>query len=176
MRYYFHLDGESKGLKQNYVMEDKEHRRIYEAVMTKNSIFKPCTYDFINHVSGSVKSYAMGHNIQKSEGVTVGNSRFANIYDSHFSIDGVNNWEYFESQGYKTDIRVQGLGEVATLSRNGEVVARLESAGKNLFEDESEGKGLANAIHFTGNYRVDCEVENLDIAFMFCFSLTRTSV
>ena len=178
MRYYFHLDPNSKGLKQGYVMEDKEHHLIYEAIMTKNSIFKPCMYDFINHLSGSIKTYAMGHPIQKSEGIAnVGNVRIAQIYDSHFKLDGVNNWEYFESRGYKTDIKPHKLGEIVDLSKDGVTVVHLESAGRNLFEDDPKGDtGLLNSIHTSGCYRVDCSEEDLDIAFLLCFSLTRTDV
>lgn len=176
MRYYFHPDMRDKSNRQGFIMEDKERRLIYEAILTKNSIFKPCMYDFINHLSGGKKTYAMGHNVQKSEGVTVGSTRISQIYDSHFKIDGVNNWEFFESQGYEINIQRNKLAEEVTLYRGGELIAKLESAGKDLFEDNADsGKGLLGSLSFGGNYRVDCEDKDLDIAFLLCFALTRTA-
>ena len=64
-KYFFRPD--KKFLKQGFYMEDENKKIIYEAKMTKWSLFGAMKFDFINHVSNKSSEHDVGKTITSEE-------------------------------------------------------------------------------------------------------------
>ncbi len=166
--YVFHFD---KNIKQGYQLEDAEHRKIYEANMTRFSVAKPFEFEFINHISYSVKTMEIGHTISKSVGLGQGHFSYEVPISSSFTIDGVSNWEYLAAKGFGFDFRMNGIKPCFDVLHYGVKVAYIETAGTEILNGNS-GNPLSR-IPVNGLFRVECSNSDLDMVFMTCFSIAR---
>ncbi len=166
--YIFHFD---KNIKQGYQLEDAEHRTIYEANMTKFAVAKPFVFDFINHISGSVKTMKIGHTIATTTGMGQGNFGYAVPISSSFTVDGVSNWDYLAENGFGFDFRMNGIKPCFDVMHYGVNVAYIETAGTEALNEGT--KNPLAKLPVNGIFRVECRNSDLDMVFMTCFSIAR---
>ena len=166
--YVFHFD---KNIKQGYQLEDAEHRMIYEAKMTKLSVAKPFVFEFINHISHSVKTMEIGHTVSKSIGMGEGHFKYSVPISSAFTVDGVSNWDYLAEKGFGFDFRMNGIKPCFDVLHYGVKVAYIETAGSEVINENS--KNPLSKLPINGLFRVECRNSDLDMVFMTCFSIAR---
>lgn len=163
--YFFHFGGK---LNQDYILEDKEHRTIYEARLQKFVVLRDYKFDFINHISGVSRTVEVGHTVSTS----VGMGNISVPTSSSFTVNGMNNWEYLASKGYSFAFEHMGIRPSFTVSHYGVKVAHIETSGADLFEE----KGTKNPLYklpVNGYFRVECGNSDLDLVFFTCFSIAR---
>ncbi|MBQ0010256.1 MAG: DUF3592 domain-containing protein [Ruminococcus sp.] len=164
--YFFHFD---KNFKQGYVMEDAEHRTVYEAKMEKLTLLGTIPFTFINHISGRSWDMKIGHTVSTSVGAGDGFS-FRVPIRSSFTVNGTDNWKYLASKGYGFDYHLSGICPCFDVRHYGEKVAYVETTGTNTL------RGTDNAIGklpVNGLFKVQCKACDLDLVFLTCFSIAR---
>lgn len=165
--YYFRFVG--KFPKTNYVLEDDLKRVIYEANMEKVTALKPFTFTFINHLTQSVKSMQIGHNVQTDVGLGNGFNVRVPVKNS-FTVDGKRNWDYLAEHGYGFDCRLNGINPCFDVMHYGVKVAYIETTGADPHGDKTS---LLYKLPVNGMFRVECRNSDLDMVFMTCFSIAR---
>lgn len=169
--YVFHFDGK---LNQGYVMEDSVKRVVYEAKMEKITVFKPYTFEFINHLTGYHKKTEISHTVTTSigSGSSSGFS-YAVPTSSSFKVDGVNVWKVLASKGFGFDHRLSGLRPIYDIKRYGVPVAHVETAGTNAMRG---GTSKIGNLPVNGIFNVTCRESDLDGVFLTCFAIARVDI
>lgn len=169
-RYYFHYD--HYGAKAGHVMEDGAHHVVYEATMTKLTLFRPYEFLFTNHITHTSETLLIGHTVTTSLGTDNGAFSYQVPISSSFKINGQKNWDYLAERGYGFTWRFENLiRPVFDVTRYGVPVAYIETSGTNVFGEE--GKSRLADIPANGYFRVDCREKDLDDIFLICMSITR---
>lgn len=163
--YFFHFGGK---LNQDYILEDAEHRTIYEARLQKLVLIGDMNFDFINHISGVSRTVRIGHTVSTSVGM--GNINVPT--SSSFTVNGMNNWEYLASKGFGFDFGHVGIRPSFKVFHYGVEVAHIETSGADLFEEKNTKNPLYK-LPVNGYFRVDCRNSDLDMVFLTCFSIAR---
>lgn len=158
-KYFFRPD--KKFLKQGFYMEDENKKIIYEAKMTKWSLFGAMKFDFINHVSNKSSEHDVGKTITSEESGLF--EAFST--NSRFKFDKKNIWDYLHEQGIRidSDISNKKLGMTYNVTLKGKKMATImtSSIGKSIVTNKF-------------CYDVITSEENLDLAFLVTFAFART--
>ena len=165
--YYVRFDGHS--LKPGYVMEDADRNILYEGTMLKQNLVGARPFEFRNHVTGAVQPHEVGHTVTQ----TFNNEFFS--AKSWFKFDGKNVWDVLHESGLRleTDIISKFPNLVYNLSKDGAPVARIETSGMYVHEDEAE-QHRVNVPIGRYYYRVWTNTEDLDSLFLMVFAISET--
>ena len=165
--YYVRFDG--KGLKPGYIMEDADRNIIYEGEMLKQALVGARPYEFRNHVTGSVQPHEVGHVTTQSF-----NNEFFST-KSWFKFDGRNVWDVLHDSGMRleTDMVSKFPLLVYNLSKDGQPVARIETSGMYVHEDEAE-QHRVNLPMGRYYYRVWTNTDDFDALFLTIFAVSET--
>ncbi len=149
-------------LKQGFLMKDDKENIIYEAKMTKFSLFGAFKFNFINHISNKEEEHKIGHTVTSSvsglfEGLSI---------NSSFKYDNVNVWDYLHDLGVRisTDFQNKKLGMSYKISLKGKEIATVKTSSMN-------GKSV---ITNKFCYDVTTSKEHLDLVFLVTFAFART--
>lgn len=160
--------------KYGHHLEDAERRVLYEAKMTKYTLTAPFGFDFIDHVNQRTTAHLVGHE-EASEWDTL-------LFDNHytFKFDGEDIWKHLKRNGIRVDSKLGGgsgklVGVNHVIYRNDEELARVESTGKYVHEEDAQEHGkLGSAVPVKGFYRVWTREQNLDLLFVTLLAFART--
>ena len=161
--YLFRVD--KKFLKQGYVLLDENKNIVYEAKMTKFTIFTPFKFLFINHLAHTSVEHKVSHTVTLEQS-TFGMLDFFSTKSS-FKFDGKKIWDFLHEQGIRIDSHLSNkvAGMTYTVSLKGKEIATLTMAnptGKKLF------------VVSDVCYNISTTEENLDWAFLSAFAFART--
>ena len=159
---------EKKIIKQGFYLEDENKTVVYEAKMTKQGIIGKSDYKFINHITNTEETHKIGHTITIEE-----NNNFDDMLEirertkSYFKIDGVNIWNYITNMGYTINPnKTNGkLGIMYELRKKDKLVATIEMSNLN--------KSVVIMNRFV--YQVKVAEEDIDIAFLVAFAISKTN-
>ena len=165
--YYVRFDGHS--LKPGYIMEDADRNILYEGTMLKQNLVGARPYEFTNHVNGSVQPHEVGHVMTQTY-----NSEFFSA-KSWFKFDGKNIWDVLHESGLRleTDLVSKFPNLVYNLSKDGRPVARFETSGMYVHEDEAE-QHRVNLPVGRYYYRVWTNSDDFDSLFLTVFAVSET--
>ena len=163
--YYFRYDGNT--LKPGYILEDADRKILFEGKMLKNALVGARTFEFTDHVTGSVKEHEVGHTMTQ----TFDNEGFSNT--SWFKFDGENVWDLIHSRGVRleTDIlsKFPKMGYEA--SKDGKAWARIETSSKYVHEDE-EAEHKITIPYGKMYYRIWTASDDFETLFLTVFAIT----
>lgn len=165
--YYVRFDGNT--LKPGYVMEDADRNVLYEGTMLKQALVGARPFEFVNHATGTVQPHDVGHTMTQ----TYNNEVFS--AKSWFKFDGRNIWDVLHDSGLRleTDIVSKFPNLVYNLSQNGQPMARFETSGMYVHEDEAEQHRVNIPVgHWY--YRVWTNSEDFDTLFLTIFAVSET--
>ncbi len=165
--YYFKFDGHS--LKPGYLVEDADRNLLFEGKMTKQALVGARTYEFHNHVTGSVAQHQIGHTVTQS----FNDEMFSR--KSWFKFDGQNIWDLLHEKGLllTTDLHSKLPYLVYNVSKNGAPFAVIETSSVYVHEDEEAQHKL---VIPTGNmfYRFWTNSTDLETLFLTIFAISET--
>lgn len=165
--YYFKFDGHS--LKPGYLIEDANRNLIFEGKMTKQALVGARTYEFHNHVTGSVAEHQVGHTVTQSYNDELFSRK------SWFKFDGQNVWDLLHEKGIRltTDLHSKLPYLVYNVSRNGTPIAIVETSSMYVHEDEEAQHKL---VIPTGNlyYRFWTNTNDFETLFLTIFAISET--
>ncbi len=156
-------------------IEDASRRVLYEAKMTKFTLTKPFGFDFIDHEHKYTRAHLVGHEE---------NSEWSTIFidsNSSFTFDGEDIWKHLKRNGISVDSTLGGgsgkiLGMNFVISRDGVEIARAESTGRYVHEEDAEEHSkISNAVSSRWFYRVWTRAEDLQLVFLTLMAFARTS-
>lgn len=161
-KYLFRPD--KKFLKQGFYMTDADGKTVYEAQLLKQSFFKPLTFKFINHITGTEEQHEVTHTITTE----TNNGGITDIFttNSRFKYDGMNIWDYLHEEGIRIDShKAEGkLGMAYDITFRGLPFAKLVMTNPS-------GKGIIPSRYC---FDVETSEENLDLVFLVTFAIART--
>lgn len=165
--YYFKFDGHS--LKPGYLIEDADRNLLFEGKMTKQALVGARTYEFHNHVTGSVAQHQVGHTVTQSFNDELFSRK------SWFKFDGQNIWDLLHEKGIRltTDLHSKLPYLVYNVSKNGAPFAIIETSSMYVHEDEEAEHKL---VIPTGNlyYRAWTNSTDLETLFLTIFAISET--
>ena len=128
--YYCLFDG--KALKPGYIVEDANRKVLFEGKMTKQALVGARTFEFNNHMTGSVKEHQVGHTTTQTY-----NDEFFSA-TSWFKFDGKNIWNLLHERGIRiiTDMHSRFPNLIYNISKDGKAFAVIETSSKYVHEDE----------------------------------------
>lgn len=160
--YSFRING--KFFKQGYYMTDDKGEMVYEAKMTKFTLFMPYKFEFINHITTKSEEHKVGHTI------TIEESGFEAMLstNSYFKFDGKKIWDYLHEIGVRISSGVSDkkIGMTYDISLKGEKVATIAMASVG---------GKKSIITTRYNYDITTSEEHIPLAFLVAFSFARTN-
>lgn len=160
--------------KYGHRVEDAARNVLIEAKMTKFTMTSPFGFDFIDHVNGKTTAHLVGHE-EASEWDSL-------LFDNHytFTFDGEDIWKHLKRNGIRVDSNLGGgsgklVGVNYVIYRSDVEIARVESTGRYVHEDDAETHGkIANSVPVKGFYRVWTKEQNLDLLFVTLLAFART--
>ncbi|MBQ9511166.1 MAG: DUF3592 domain-containing protein [Clostridia bacterium] len=160
--------------KYGHRIEDSRRKVLIEAKMTKFTLTSPFGFDFINHENGKTTPHLIGHEEESQWGTL--------LLDSHYTIsfDGEDIWKHLKRNGIKVDSSYGGgsgklLGTNYVIFRDGVEIARVESTGSNVHEEDAETKSkLGTLVPVQGFFRIWTREQNLDLLFVTLIAFART--
>ena len=160
--YFFTID--KKWFKQGYVLSDSNKNLVYEAKMTKFTLFTPFVFQFVNHVTNSSVDHKVSHTITMEETTNGMTDLFST--KSSFKFDGKKIWDYLHEKGIRIDSKISNkkIGMTYTVFLKGNEIATLATAAPN-------GKFILTNKFC---YDITTTEENLDYAFLAAFAFART--
>lgn len=165
--YYFRFDGHS--LKPGYLVEDAERKILFEGKMTKQAIVGARTFEFHNHVNGTVEEHAVGHTVTQSYNDEMFSRK------SWFKLDGKNIWDILHDRGIRLSTNMLGKFPyfIYDVTKDGKPFARIETSSIYVHEDEEAQHKL---VIPTGNmyYRFWTASSDFDTLFLTIFAISET--
>ena len=165
--YYVRFDGNT--FKPGYIMEDADRNVLYEGTMLKQALVGARPFQFTNHVTGTVQPHEVGHVTTASM-----NDEFFSV-KSWFKFDGKNVWDELHGRGLRmeTDLLSKFPNLVYNLSRDGAPMARIETSGRFVHEDEAEQHRVNIPVgrYF---YRVWTNSDDFDSLFLTVFAISES--
>lgn len=159
--------------KVGHRIEDAQRRVLYEAKMTKFNVATPFAFDFIDHNRHTTTPHLVGHE-ERSEWDTL-------LLDNHytFTFDGEDIWKHLKRNGVTVDSRLDSgngrlIGTAYRISRDGEEIARVESASSFVHEEDAAANKVLSAVPMQGFYRLWTREENLDLLFVTLLAFARS--
>lgn len=158
--------------KYGHRIEDQNRRVLYEAKMTKFTLFHPYGFDFIDHESGKITPHLIGHE-ESSEWDSF-------LADDHhtFTFDGEFIWTHLKRNGITVDSSLSRDNLLKTqflIFRDGVQIAIVQASSQYVHEeDAADHSKLANALPAYGHYRIRTTEKNLDLLFLTILAFART--
>ena len=151
---------DKKFFKQGAYLTDEEGKTVYEAKMTKFSLFGAYQFLFVNNITNKEVEHKVGHTVT-SQTTTNG---VEDIFStkSAFKFDGKNIWDYLHEEG----IRINTHKSSGKLGFDYDITLK----GKDFAEVKSCGKIIGNHVEFD----LVTSEDNLDLAFLVTFAIART--
>ena len=165
--YYCRFDGNA--LKPGYIIEDAERKVLFEGKMTKQAMIGARTFEFDNHVSGTVEEHEVGHTTSQAY-----NDEFFSA-KSWFKFDGKNVWDVLHEKGIRlaTDIRSKFPRLTYNVALNGATFALIETTGVNVHEEDEAQHGI-NVPAGSMYYRFWTASNDFDTLFLTIFAISET--
>lgn len=162
--YYVRFDGVT--LKPGYIVEDAERNVIFEGKMAKNSLVGPRTFEFNNHITGSVKEHEVGHTVTSQ----FDSGMFSE--SSWFKFDGKNIWDLLHERGIRiqTDIRTKFPFPAYNVAKDGRAFARIETTGMYVHEDDAAQHTVNPPARM--HFRFWTESADIDTVFLTVFAIS----
>lgn len=165
--YYFKFDGHS--LKPGYLIEDANRNVLFEGKMLKNALVGNRTFEFNNHVTGSVKEHEVGHTVTSSFNDELFSAK------SRFKFDGKDIWDLIHGRGIRiaTDLFGKFPYMKYDVAKDGVPFARVENTSVYVHEDEEAEHKL---VIPTGRmyYRIWSNSKDLELIFLTVFAISET--
>ena len=165
--YYCKFDGQT--FKPGYIIEDANRKVLFEAKMTKQALVGARTFEFNNHITGSVKEHQVGHTTTQNY-----NDEFFSA-TSWFKFDGENIWNLLHSRGIriKTNMRSKFPNLVYEVSKDGNPFTVIETSGKYVHEDEAAEHKI-NIPVGRYYYRFWTQSSDMESLFLTIFAISET--
>ncbi len=157
--------------KYGHRIEDKNHRVLYEAKMTKFTVTSPFGFDFIDHEHKTTTPHLVGHT-EETEWDTL-------LIDNHstFTFDGEDIWKHLKRHGITVQSQLaEGklLRPSYSIFRDGEGIAYVESTGPYAHEEDEEQHKIASKLPTQGYFRIRTSEKNLDLLFVTLLAFARS--
>lgn len=165
--YYCKFDGQT--FKPGYIIEDVNKKVLFEGKMTGQALVGARTFEFNNHITGSVKEHKVGHTITQN----YNDGLFSAT--SWFKFDGENIWKLLHSCGIriKTNLHSKFPNLIYDVSKDGKPFARIETSGKYVHEDEASEHKI-NIPVGKYYYRFWTQNSDMDLLFLTIFAISET--
>ena len=151
-------------IKQSFFLEDENGNLVYEAKMTKFSLFSASPYELINHITNKTEE----HKIGKTVTIEQNENDFISIMSkrSYFKYDGKKIWDYLHDLGIRIESNPSAnkVGMTYDISFEGKEIATIATSSP-------KGKSLITTELY---YDVTCEEKDLDLVFLVAFSIAKT--
>ena len=165
--FYCSFDG--KTLHPGYVVEDAGRNIVYEGKMTKQALVGPRTFEFNNHISGTVTEHKVGHTATTSYSGEMFSEK------SWFKFDGENIWDLIHKKGMRlnTNIHSKFPNLIYELSKDGKELAVIETSSRYVHEEDEAEHTFTPPIgrYF---YRIWTVSDDLDPVFLAVFAISET--
>ena len=151
-------------IKQAFYLEDENCNVVYEAKMTKFSLFGASPFEFTSSVTGKHEEHKVGKTITVEEG---GGGLISFLSKrSYFKYDGVKIWDYLHEAGVRIESKLSTdkIGMTYVVSLEGKEIATVASSSQ-------KGKSLITTDLF---FDVTCDQKDLDLVFLVAFSIAKT--
>ncbi len=158
--------------KYGHRIEDQNGRVLYEARMTRFTLFQPYGFDFINYETGRTVPHLIGHE-ESSEWDSI-------LVDDHhtFTFDGEFIWKHLKRNGITVESSFSPDNPLKTefmIFRDGVQIAAVQASSQYVHEEEAAEHGkFANALPAFGHYRIRTTETNLDLLFLTILAFART--
>lgn len=151
-----------KTLKQGFTLEDENNQVVYEAKMTKFSLFGASPFEFTNHITNLTEEHKIGKTVTSQESGPAG---FFST-SSTFKYDNQKIWDYLHKKGIRIHTTLSGnkLGMTYEVSFEGKDLAIIATSSP-------KGNSLITSSFY---YDVECEEKDLDLVFLVAFSIAKT--
>lgn len=167
--YYFVYD--KKPVHQGYYLEDKNRKKLFEAVMTKNSLISEYEYDFTDCSTGKTTKHLVGHMQNWSLDI----SGFNFDVSSSISFDGINAWKYLSEMGVGVHLNGLSLTDVGyDVTFEGETIATLKQTSMYVHEEDEAAHPAASKVLNPMFFRLYTKEKDLSALFLVTFVLART--
>ena len=152
-----------KTVKQSFFLEDESGKMVYEAKMTKFSLFGASPYEFVNHITNKTEEHKVGKTVTVEQGG--GGLISALTKRSHFKYDGKKIWDYLHDLGIRIDSKIAGnkIGMSYDVTLKGEPLATIANSSP-------KGKSIITVDMY---YDVICEEKDLELAFLTAFAIAK---
>jgi len=152
-------------------IEDKDRRVLYEAKMTKFTLFSAYEFDFIDHEKNQTTRHLIGHT-EEMDWNSI-------LIDNHntFTLDGMDVWKHLRSIGVTIDARfgkAEGIMPSYDIKKDGEPLAYAENTSHFVHEEDAEQHKIASKIPNPMFFRVFTNERNLDLLFMILVAIARS--
>ena len=153
-----------KKLKQGFTLTDENKNVVYEAIMTKFTLFLPFKFNFVNHITNTTTEHKVGHTATLEQDGLIG----ALATKSPFKFDGKKIWDYLHEQGIRieSELSKDSIGMTYTVSLKGQEIAKMSM---------SNPTGKKFLITADCCYNIETTEEHLDTAFLCAFAFARTN-
>ena len=170
-RYYMHRDNNLQA--QGHVVEDQDHKVIYEEKILYATATAPYEVDMINHIIDYKHHHQMSHTTSTDISSEHGRSTTSLTLDSHYKFDGVNIWDYIKSKGYGFHPGLSGLGYCVEVSKNGQIIGKFytSNGGKNYFGKTGEVQAV---MGIPGSFILECRNCDIDGLLLVALAFSRT--
>jgi len=167
--YYFHYDNHFPA--QGHILEDKNHKVVYEAKFLYNNVLGADEVDFVNHIINYKHHHKVGHTVETS----VGSRGVSVTTNSTFKFDGVDVYDYLENLGYSYHFELHKLAYKIYIYKGNDEVGEIISSnnGKNLYEADGE---VVPKIGGPGIVVIRTNYQFLDIMFLYSMVFARTEL
>jgi len=157
-------------VKSGFVLEDKESGKImYSADYVKKPLLGAATVVFKNGITGNSEEHKVGHTITtETDYPNMGLTPeifMTTRSQTYFKIDGTKIWDFLRDRGvYITPTIESKLKVFFNVSHNGKQIARI-----------TETYPSKVIIGNNANFDVECEDEDIAMAFLVTFTLAKTN-
>lgn len=165
--YYCLFDG--KALKPGYIVEDANRKVLFEGKMTKQALVGARTFEFNNHMTGSVKEHEVGHTTTQTY-----NDEFFSA-TSWFKFDGKNIWDLLHERGVRiiTNMHSKFPNLRYDISKDGKAFAVIETSSKYVHEDEEAQHKIKIPVG-RYYYRFWTDSSDMETLFLTIFAISET--
>lgn len=151
-----------KTFKQGFFLEDENNNTVYEAKMTKFSLFGASPFEFTNYITGKKEEHKVGKTVTTEESGPAG---FFSTQSS-FKYDDSKIWDYLHKKGIRINSTLSGnkIGMTYDISFEGNPIATIATS-------TPKGKSLITTNLY---YDVTCDEKDLDLVFLVAFAIAKT--
>ena len=160
-------------VKIGHHIEDKNRKVLYEAKMTRFTLFGAYKFDFIDHEHGTTVPHTVGH-AETSQWSSI-------LIDGHstFDFDGVDVWKVLKNNGITIESSYTAgeatlIGMKFRVFRDGNEIALAEMTSQYPHEDDAAEHKMMSKIPVEGFFRIWTREQNLDLVFLTIMAFTRT--
>ncbi len=149
-------------IKQGFSLVDENDQVVYEAKMTKFSLFGASPFLFTNHITGKQEEHKVGKTVNTEESGIAG---FFSM-SSSFKYDDNKIWDYLHNKGFRINSILSNdkIGMTYEISFEGKEIATMSTS-------TPKGKSFITTNMY---YDVTCEEKDLDLVFLVAFSIAKT--